>query len=325
MANRVCEALGIEKPIICGPMAWTSTAPLVAAVSNAGGIGILGVGFAPIEFVEAQIQETKKLTDKPFGINVILIPDFALLDKITKVVEEERPAVVYADTLLNLDYELANTYFEKWHALGSKVIVKASDLHDAIVAEKSGADVIVVKGWEGGGHVTYEATTVLVPQAADAIQAPLVASGGIADGRGMAAAIALGAEGIEMGTVFLAAEETLVHPNVKQAVVNAQDMQSIVTGTCTGEPCRQIQNKLSDELLRIEAEHVQAEAAELLRPIAENSLKKAMAEGDMENGAVMAGQIAPLIKEVRPVAVIMDTVLAECKEVLAKMPSLNFS
>ncbi len=124
------------------------------------------------------------------------------MDKITKVVEDERPAVVYADTLLNLDYELAKTYFDKWHALGSKVIVKASDIHDAIVADKAGSDVIVVKGWEGGGHVTYEATTVLVPQAADAIKAPLIASGGIADGRGMAAAIALGAEGIEMGTIF---------------------------------------------------------------------------------------------------------------------------
>ncbi len=152
----------------------------------------------------------------------------------------------------------------------------------------------------------------------------MIASGGIADGRGMAAAIALGAEGIEMGTIFLAAEETLVHPNVKQAVVNAQDMQSVITGTCTGEPCRQIKNRLSDELLRIEAEHIQGEAAELLRPVAESSLKKAMAEGDMENGAVMAGQIAPLIKEIRPAAVIIDTVLAECKEVLAKMPQYEF-
>ena len=324
MGNRVCEALGIEKPIICGPMAWTSTAPLVAAVSNAGGIGILGVGFAPIEFVEEQIRATRALTDKPFGINVIISPDTVFLDKITQVVQDEHPAVVYADTLAGLDYDLTKTYTDKWHALGSKVIVKASYIQDAIVADRAGVDVIIVKGWEGGGHVTVEATTVLVPQAADAIQAPLVASGGIADGRGMAAAIALGAEAIEMGTVFLAATETLVHPNVKQAVVNAQDMQTIITGTCTGEPCRQIQNKLSDELLRIEAEYVQAEAAEMLRPMAESSLKKAMMDGDMENGAVMAGQIAPLIREIRPAAVIIDTVLAECKEVLAKMPSFKF-
>ncbi len=143
--NRVCQVLGIEKPIICGPMAWTSTAPLVAAVSNAGGIGILGVGFAPIAFVEEQVQETKKLTDKPFGINVIMIADFTLLDKMTQVVADEHPAVVYADTLLYLDEQLAKTYFSKWHALGSKVVVKASDIKDAVTAENSGADVVVVK------------------------------------------------------------------------------------------------------------------------------------------------------------------------------------
>lgn len=322
--NRVCEVLNIEKPVIGGPMAWTSTAPLVAAVSNAGGLGVLGVGFAPIEFVEEQIRATRKLTDKPFGINVILVPNYELLDKITKVVEDEHPAVVYADTLTGLDLELASTYIEKWHALGSKVIVKASDIQDAVTAEKAGADVIIVKGWEGGGHVSFEATMTLVPQAADCIKAPLVASGGIADGRGMAAAIALGAEAIEMGTVFLAAEETLVHPNVKQAVVDCGDMDTVITGYSTDEPCRQIKNKLSDELMRIEAEHTKAEAAEMLRPVAESSLKKAMADGDMENGAVMAGQIAPLIKSVRPVAEIIDTVLAECAEVLKKMPGYEF-
>lgn len=140
----------------------------------------------------------------------------------------------------------------------------------------------------------------------------------------MAAAIALGAEGIEMGTAFLAAEETMVHPNVKQAVVACGDMQTVITGNATDEPCRQIKNALSDELLRIEAENVKADAAEILRPVAESSLKKAMAEGDMENGAVMVGQIAPLVKSVRPAAEIIDSVLAECTEVLKKMPSYEF-
>ncbi len=324
MVNRVCETLGIEKPILCGPMAWISTAPLVAAVSNAGGLGVLGVGFAPLEFVESQIQETKKLTDKPFGINVIISSDVAFLDKITQVVRDVHPDVVYADTLAGLDYDLTKTYTEQWHALGSKVLVKASFIADAVTAERAGADVIIVKGWEGGGHVSFETTMVLVPQAADVLKVPLVASGGIADGRGMAAAIALGAEAIEMGTVFLAAEETAVHPNVKQAVLDAQDMQSVITGSCTGEPCRQIKNTLSEELLRIEAENVQSLAAEMLRPVAEHSLKKAMADGDIENGAVMAGQIAPLIKEIRPAAVILDSVLEECKTVLMRMPQYTF-
>lgn len=322
--NRVCNVLGIEKPIICGPMAWTSTAPLVAAVSNAGALGVLGVGFAPYEFVAEQIEATKKLTDKPYAINVYLGNDKELLEKITKVVGAEQVPIVYADTLLGLDYDQAKHYFDRWHGNNAKVIVKASDIQDAITADKAGADVVIVKGWEGGGHTTYEATTVLVPQAADVVKAPLVASGGIADGRGMAAAIALGAEAIEMGTVFLAATETMVHPNVKDAVVNSGDMQTVITGECTGEPCRQFKNVLSEKLVRIEEEHTKAEAADLFRGVAESSLKKAMAEGDMENGAVMAGQIAPLIKKIRPCAEIIDTVLAECKEVLAKMPSYKF-
>ena len=324
MKNRVCEVLNIEKPIIGGPMAWTSTAPLVAAVSNAGGLGVLGVGFAPIEFVEEQIRLTQSLTSKPFGINVIMEPQMGLLDKIVQVVKDTNPAVVYADTLVDLDYDLSKKYFDIWHELNAKVIVKASNIKDAVTAEKAGADVVVVKGWEGGGHVTQETTMVLVPQAADVLTVPLVASGGIADGRGMAAAIAMGAEGIEMGTIFLAAKETLVHPNVKQAVVACDDMQTVITGYSTDEPCRQIKNKLSAELIRIEAENPKEKAAELLRPVAEQSLKAAMMDGDMENGAVMAGQIVPLIKEVKPVAVIMDNILAECKTVLQKMPSFVF-
>ena len=324
MKNRVCEVLNIEKPIIGGPMAWTSTAPLVAAVSNAGGLGVLGVGFAPIEFVEEQIRLTQSLTSKPFGINVIMEPQMGLLDKIVQVVKDTNPAVVYADTLVDLDYDLSKKYFDIWHELNAKVIVKASNIKDAVTAEKAGADVVVVKGWEGGGHVTQETTMVLVPQAADVLTVPLVASGGIADGRGMAAAIAMGAEGIEMGTIFLAAKETLVHPNVKQAVVACDDMQTVITGYSTDEPCRQIKNKLSAELIRIEAENPKEKAAELLRPVAEQSLKAAMMDGDMENGAVMAGQIVPLIKEVKPGAVIMDNILAECKTVLQKMPSFVF-
>lgn len=322
--NRVCEVLGIEKPVICGPMAWTSTAPLVAAVSNAGGLGVLGVGFGTLEFVEEQIRETQKLTDKPFGINVYFGQDCTHLDKTTQIVKDMRPAVVYADILAGLDLELTKKYIDQWHELGCKVIIKPSFISDAVIAEKAGADVIVMKGWEAGGHVTFESTMVLIPQAADKTSLPLVAAGGIADGRGMAAALALGADAVELGTAFLVAEEAAVHPNVKQAVIDCEDMETVITGVSTDEPCRQIKNALSDEILTIEAEHIKAEAAELLRPVAESSLKKAMAEGDMENGAVMAGQISPLIKSVRPAAEIIDSVLAECAEVLKKMPSYEF-
>lgn len=322
MANKLCEALGIEKPIIQGPMAWVSTAPLVAAVSNAGGLGVLGVGFAADDFVVAQIKETRELTDKPFGINTVIIPEN--LDRITGIIQENVPPVVYADTLAGLDYDLCAKYFALWHEAGCKVVVKASFISDAEIAERAGADAVIVKGWEGGGHTTVEATTVLVPQAADLLSCPVVASGGIADGRGMAAAIALGADGVEMGTVFIAADEVTVHPNVKKAVVEAGDMSTVITGYSTGEPCRQIANELSDEMEQIEAEHTKAEAAELLRPVAESSLKRAMLEGDMDRGAVMAGQIAPLVTEVRPVAQIIDEVIAGAKAVIAGMSDFEF-
>lgn len=318
MKNRICEVLNIEKPVIQGPMAWISTAPLVAAVSNAGGLGVLGVGFAPIEFAIEQIRQTKELTDKPFAINVVLIPQ--ILDNVTEMVKREKPPIVYADTLDIFDVELMKKYFKLWHEEGCKVVTKIGRLEDAIASEQAGADVIIAKGWEGGGHVSFEATTVLVPLVKAHISTPLVASGGIATGRGAAAGIALGAEGIEMGTVFMAAKETLIHPNAKQAVVDCKDMQTVVTGTCTGEPCRQIQNKLSNEMLKIEAEYTYKEAAEKLREIAESSLKAAMMEGDVEErGAVMVGQVAPLVNEIKTCEAIIDEVLADCKKVIAEM------
>lgn len=320
--NRVCEILGIEKPVIQGPMAWISTAPLVAAVSNAGGLGVLGVGFAPEPFIRAQIAETRKLTDKPFGMNVIMIPPN--LEHVTRIVLDEKPPVMYADTIAGLDVDLCRKYFDIWHSAGCKIVVKASFIADALIAAEAGADVMIVKGWEGGGHVTFEATTVLVPQAVDLLDVPVVASGGIADGRGIAAAVAMGAEGFEMGTAFMAASESIVHPNVKKAVIEAGDMSTVITGYSTDEPCRQIRNKLADELIAIEANNVKADAAELLRPVAESSLKKAMMEGDMENGAVMAGQITALIKEEKPAAQIIDDALTQAKEILAKINQFAF-
>jgi enoyl-[acyl-carrier protein] reductase II len=316
--NSLCKALGIEKPIIQGPMAWVSTAPLVAAVSESGGLGVLGVGFAPLDFIRDQIIATRNMTSKPFAINVIMAPE--LLDHVTKVASEEKPPVIYADTLIGLDLELSKKYFSIWHELGIKVIVKASTIQDAITAEKAGADAVIVKGWEGGGHTTYEATTVLVPQAANCLSIPLVASGGIADGRGMAAAIALGADGIEMGTIFMCAEETVVHPNVKDIMLKAGDMETVVTGYSTDEPCRQLKNKLSDEIIEIENNYSKKEAAVKLKEVAESSLKKAMLEGDVDElGAVMVGQIVPLITEIKSVKDIIHDVLEGYHETISKI------
>lgn len=216
--NRLCKVLGIEKPIIQGPMAWVSTAPLVAAVSENGGLGVLGVGNA--EFVREQIIATRKMTSKPFGINIFMVP--GMVDNLTKIALEEKPSVIYADTLLDLDLELSKKYFSVWKEAGLKIIVKASNIKDAKTAEKAGADVVIVKGWEGGGHTTYEATTVLIPQAADCLSIPVVGSGG----------------------------------NVKQAMLKAGDMETVITGISTDEPCRQLKNKLSDEMITIESNYI---------------------------------------------------------------------
>jgi enoyl-[acyl-carrier protein] reductase II len=316
--NRLCKVLGIEKPIIQGPMAWISTAPLVAAVSENGGLGVLGVGFASLEFIEQQIKATKSMTSKPFGINVVMMSE--MLDQVSAIVLKEKVPVVTAVSLKDFDLEMCNKYFSLWHDAGMKVVAKTRMIREALTAEKAGADVIIVKGWEGGGHVTPEATLCLVPQAADCISVPLVASGGIADGRGMAAAIALGADGIEMGTVFMCAKETDIHPNVKEVMIGAGDMETVITGSATDAPCRQLKNKLSDDILEIEANNIKKVAAEKLLEIAASSLKKAMMEGDVyEKGAVMAGQIVPLITEIKSAEEIMDDVLRVYHETVTRM------
>ena len=316
--NRVCEIFGIEKPVIQGAMAWASTAPLVAAVSEAGGLGVLGVGFAPPEFIRAQIAATRALTGKPYAINVFIEQE-DVLEKVTQVAVEGKVPVIYADTIVGLDPALTEKYIRIWHENGMKVVVKASILNDGVIADKAGADAVIIKGWEAGGHVTYETTTTLVPLAAETLSCPVIAGGGIVDGRGIVAAIALGAEAVEMGSAFLMSEECDVHPNVKAAIAAAGDMSTVVTGSCTGEPCRQLKNPLSDKLCAIEAENPKIKAADMVREMAASSLRLAMAEGDMVDGAVMVGQCASRLNGVRKAAEIIDSSLAEARELLAKM------
>ena len=316
--NRICEIFGIEKPIIQGAMAWASTAPLVSAVSNAGGLGVLGVGFAPVPFIEKQIAETKALTDKPYAINVFIEQE-ELLEKVTKVAIAGQVPVIYADTIIGLDPALTEKYIRIWHENGIKVVVKASILNDAVIADKAGADAVIIKGWEAGGHVTYETTMTLVPLAVETLSCPVIAGGGIIDGRGIVAAMALGAEGFEMGSAFLMSEECDVHPNVKAAIAAAGDMSTVVTGASTDEPCRQLINPLSDKLCAIEAENPKAVAAELVREMAASSLRLSMAEGDMVNGAVMVGQCASRLNEVRKAADIIDSAMTEAKALLAEL------
>lgn len=316
--NRICEIFGIEKPIIQGAMAWAATAPLVAAVSEAGGLGVLGVGFAPPAFIEAQIRETTALTAKPYAINVFIEQE-EVLARVTEVAVAGKVPVVYADTIVGLDAALTEKYIRIWHEHGMKVVVKASILDDAVIADRAGADAVIIKGWEAGGHVTYETTMTLVPLAVETLSCPVIAGGGIIDGRGIVAAMALGAEGFEMGSAFLMSEECAVHPNVKSAIIAAGDMSTVVTGASTGEPCRQLINPLSDKLCAIEAENPKAKAAELIREMAASSLRLAMADGDMVDGAVMVGQCASRLNRVRPAAEVMDSALAEARALLAEL------
>lgn len=322
MSNRVCEALGITKPIIQGPMAWSAFAPLVAAASNAGGLGILGIAAAPNHLVKEQIRLTRSLTDKPFGVNVFMTPE--LTEAVLPVLLEEKPAVVYADVLFNLPAELCTKFFTPLKADGIKIIVKSSTVKDAIVAEQTGADIVVAKGWEGGGHVTPETTMILVPQVVDALNIPVVASGGIADGRGMAAAISLGAEGIEMGTAFLCSEECTIHENAKKAILAQGDNESVLIMSSIHEPCRQIRNAFSDEVTALEADHPVKEVSGILREKFAPCLKNGMHNGDVVNGSVMSGMVAPLITEIRPAATIIDCVLDECKKVIERNRSFEF-
>ena len=322
MANRVCEILGIEYQIIQGAMAWTSMAPLVAAVSENGGLGVLGSGFMPKEIILQQVEIVRSMTKKPFAANLFLDPGPQLEVGVSAIIEGKVP-VAYIDSLNLLDLDMATEYYKRLHDAGCKVIAKINYLEDAIVAEKAGADVIIAKGVEGGGHCTKVSGRVLLSEVVEHVSIPVVASGGIATARQAAAVTVAGAEGVEMGTAFMASEECPVHPNVKEAVVHAIDRDIVACGASTGEPSWQVRNKLADEMLEIEATHTKAEAADMIREISQGSLRIASLEGEVkEKGAVLAGPVAGLIHEIRPVKTWIVDFTEEWKEWLKKSYTL---
>lgn len=323
MANRVCEVLGIEYPVIQGAMAWTSMAPLVAAVSEAGGLGVLGSGFMPKEVITGQAEAVRSMTNKPFAANLFLDPGPQLEIGVSAIIEAKVP-VAYIDSLNLLDLNLATEYYRKLHDAGCKVIAKINYLEDAVVAEKAGADIIITKGVDGGGHCTKVSARVLLSEVVETVKSvPIVASGGIATPRQAAAVTVAGAEGIEMGTAFMASVECPVHPNVKQAVVEAIDRDIVACGASTGEPSWQIRNKLADEMLEIEATHTKAEAADMIREISMGSLRIASLEGEVkEKGAVLSGQVCGLIHEIKPVRALVADFTKEWEEWLNKSYSL---
>ena len=304
MANRVCEALGIEYPVIQGAMAWTSMAPLVAAVSEAGGLGVLGSGFMPKEVILGQVEAVRKMTSKPFAANLFLDPG-PQLEIGTEAILEGKVPVVYIDSLNLLQYDLTKEYYDRFHAAGCKVIAKINYLEDAIVAEKAGADVIITKGVEGGGHCTKVSGRVLLAEVVDAVSTPVVASGGIATPRQAAACTVAGAEGVEMGTAFVASEECPVHINVKKAIVKAIDRDIVACGAS------------------IEREHPWSEAADMIREVSAGSLRIASMDGEVEeHGAVLGGQVVGLIHEIKPVKALVADFCQEWQEWLSKTYTL---
>lgn len=287
MKTEVTELLGIEYPIIQGGMAWVAEYHLAAGVSNAGGLGLIGAASAPAEWVREQIREAKKLTDKPFGVNIMLMSPYA--DEVAKVVAEEGVKVVTTGA------GNPEKYMKMWKEAGVKVIPVVASVALAKRMERCGADVLVAEGTEAGGHIGENTTMVLVPQIVDAVNIPVIAAGGIADGRGIAAAFMLGARAVQMGTHFVATKESMVHENYKNAILKAKDIDSRVTGRTTGHPVRALRNQMTKQYLDMEKAGASFEELEHLTL---GGLRRAVVDGDVVNGSVMAGQSAAMVKEI---------------------------
>lgn len=303
--NRLCALLGIRYPILQGGMAHVARSPLVAAVSAAGGLGILGSGGMPPEVLAEEISLVRRATDRPFGVNLMLL-DPRIEEQVEVVVRERVPVVTTGAGN-------PGRFIDRLKSAGARVLAVVPATALARRVERSGVDAIIAEGTESGGHVGEVTTLVLVPQVVDAVRVPVVAAGGIADGRGLAAAIVLGASGVQMGTRFLASVEAPVHPRYKEAVVRATDRSTVVTGRSLGAPVRAIENAMCREFIRLEKEGVPREEVEKM---AVGGLRRAVCDGDVETGSLMAGQIAGLVSAIEPVAVILERMMAEARALL---------
>ena len=297
--NKITELLNIKYPIIQGGMAWIADASLAVGVSEAGGLGII-TGVGPTEVVREQIRKAKSMTDKPFGVNVMLMQENA--GEIAKLVCEENVAVVTTGA------GSPAQYIEMWKNNGIKVIPVVPSVAIAKRMEKFGADAVIAEGMESGGHIGQTTTMSLVPQVVDAVNIPVIAAGGIGDGRGIAAAFMLVAVGVQMGTRFLVSNECTVHPKYKEKVLKAKDIETEVTGTSTSHPVRVLRNKLTREYLKIEKTNPNSDQ---LEELTRGALRKAVVDGDTENGSVMAGQIAGLVKKEQSCKEIIEELVAE--------------
>ena len=304
MKTRVTDMLGIKYPIIQGGMAWVAEHHLAAAVSEAGGLGIIGAASAPV--VREEIQKAKELTDKPFGVNIMLLnpnaPDIARL-----VIEEKMAAVTTGAGT-------PEKYMDMWKEAGIKVIPVVASVAMAKRMERCGADAVVAEGMEAGGHIGSQTTMALVPQIVDAVNIPVIAAGGIGDGRGFAAVRMLGADAVQMGTRFVVAEESIVHENYKERIIKAKDIDSVVTGQSTGHPIRILRNQMSKEYLKREKEGASFEELEMMTL---GALRRAVIDGDVVRGSVMAGQIAGLIQKKQSCREIIEEIMGQAETLLA--------
>ena len=303
MKNDICKMLDIKYPIFQGGMAWVSDSSLASAVSNAGGLGIIAGATAPVDYIREEIRKTKKLTDKPFGLNIMLLSDNA--EELAKIAVEEGVKVITTGA------GNPGKYMSMWKEAGIKVIPVVPSVALAKRMERAGADAVIAEGCESGGQVGKLTTMVLVPQVVDAVNIPVIAAGGICDGRGITAAFALGARGIQMGTRFLVSDECTIHENYKNAVIKAKDIDTVVTGRVTGHPVQVIKNRLAREFLKLEASNV---SAEKLEELGRGALRRAVKDGDVDNSSLMAGQISGMVSKKQSVKEIIEEIFNEYEE-----------
>lgn len=306
MKTRITELLGIEKPIIQGAMAWIADASLASAVSEAGGLGIIACGSAPLSWVEDQVREARAKTNKPIGANIMLM-------------NPEAPEL--AQLLADLKIDVVTTgagspapYIEMWKAAGIKVVPVIASTAQAKRMERAGADAVVAEGEEAGGHIGQLTTMALTPAVCEAVSIPVITAGGVADGRGMAAAFALGAEGVQVGTRFLTAKECTVSDNYKQKIIEAKDSDTIVTGRGSGHPVRQLKNHFSREAKSLEERLAAGEIdGSELEQLLTGSLKRAVVDGDVVNGSIMSGEVAAIIHDEKTAQQIVDDLMSEAE------------
>ena len=293
--NPICKLLNIKYPIFQGGMAWIGTAELASAISNAGGLGIIGAGHMPPDLLRAEIQKAKKWTDKPFGVNIMLMSPF--VKEVMEVVIDERVAVVTTGAGNPAEYLPA------LKEVGTKVIPVVASVALAKRLVRSGVDAVIAEGTESGGHVGEITTMALIPQVVDAVDVPVIGAGGIGDSRGIMAAFALGASAVQMGSRFVVSEECIAHPNYKNLVLKAKDRSTVVTGRSTGHPVRVLANKMTREYAEMESHNASVEE---LEKFGAGRLNLATHKGDVENGSVMIGQISGMFHEIKPVATIIE-------------------